>query len=169
MPQSQPLRRIGAEMSEIRYVIGDATRPEGDGRKAIIHVVNDEGRWGSGFVLALSARWEKPERLYRQWHRSGQLSLGKVQLVVVEPVVCVANMCAQVMGYRDGKPPIRWDALEICLSKVAAWATREKASVHGPRFAAGLAGGTWDEVEPIILRTLCAAGVPVTIYDFLGA
>jgi hypothetical protein len=35
-----------------------------------------------------------------------------------------------------------------------------------PRIGCGLAGGTWDKIEPLIRETLCAAGVPVTVYDF---
>ncbi len=43
-------------MTEIRYVTGDATRPVGDGDKIIVHVCNDIGGLGRGFVAALSKR-----------------------------------------------------------------------------------------------------------------
>lgn len=33
-------------MKEIKYVIGDATDPRGDGLKYICHVCNDIGVWG---------------------------------------------------------------------------------------------------------------------------
>ena len=49
----------------IKYVIGDATRPIGEGTKLIIHISNDLGGWGRGFVLALSRRWDAPEKVYR--------------------------------------------------------------------------------------------------------
>ncbi len=51
--------------TEIVYTTGDATAPKGDGPKIIPHVCNDIGGWGSGFVLALSARWAAPEAAYR--------------------------------------------------------------------------------------------------------
>jgi hypothetical protein len=35
-----------------------------------------------------------------------------------------------------------------------------------PRIGCGLAGGKWELIEPIIVRTLVARGVPVTVYDF---
>ena len=35
-----------------------------------------------------------------------------------------------------------------------------------PRIGCGLAGGKWEEIEPIIERTLATAGVEVTVYDF---
>lgn len=48
-------------MIPIKYVIGDATEPQGTGRKIIAHVCNDCGGWGAGFVLALSAKDYRPE------------------------------------------------------------------------------------------------------------
>ena len=38
-------------MAEIIYLIGDATRPRGEGKKILCHVVNNKSRWGKGFVL----------------------------------------------------------------------------------------------------------------------
>ena len=46
----------------IKYVIGDATQPVGEGEKLILHIVNDSNRWGAGFVLSLSKRWKEPEK-----------------------------------------------------------------------------------------------------------
>jgi len=40
------------------------------------------------------------------------------------------------------------------------------AFVHMPRIGCGLAGGTWDRIEPIIVRALCEHDVAVTVYDF---
>ena len=44
----------------IAYTTGDATAPEGDGPKIIVHVCNDVGGWGRGFVMAISKRWPEP-------------------------------------------------------------------------------------------------------------
>jgi len=35
-----------------------------------------------------------------------------------------------------------------------------------PRIGCGLAGGTWDRIEPLLHRTLTVAGIAVTVYDF---
>jgi hypothetical protein len=73
-------------------------------------------------------------------------------------------MIAQV-GIRQFKPP-RYAALEECLGKVAAYAMEKRiVSVYMPRIGCGLAGGTWDCVEPILERTLCGSGVVVVVYD----
>ncbi|HEX5105011.1 MAG TPA: hypothetical protein VFV87_14425 [Pirellulaceae bacterium] len=64
-----------------------------------------------------------------------------------------------------GLPPIRYDAVRTCLEQVSRFAQENAATVHMPRIGCGLAGGTWDEVEPIIVETLVTAGVEATVYD----
>jgi hypothetical protein len=34
-----------------------------------------------------------------------------------------------------------------------------------PRIGCGLAGGTWDRIEPLIHERLLSAGLHVTVYD----
>jgi O-acetyl-ADP-ribose deacetylase (regulator of RNase III) len=63
-------------------------------------------------------------------------------------------------------PPIRYQAVEACLEKVAQRAQEIEASVHLPRIGCGLAGGKWQLIEPLILKTLCDKDVSVTVYDF---
>jgi O-acetyl-ADP-ribose deacetylase (regulator of RNase III) len=151
----------------LRFVTGDATIPDADGNKIIAHICNDVGGWGRGFVVAISRRWPEPEREYRRWYADGTgFALGAVRLVQVEPATWVANMIGQ-HGLRtsDGVPPIRYPAVEQCLDTLAGHAATLTASVHMPRIGCGLAGGTWAEIEPIIVRTLCAKDIPTTIYD----
>jgi O-acetyl-ADP-ribose deacetylase (regulator of RNase III) len=156
----------------LRVVTGDATSPQADGKPAIIaHVCNDAGRWGSGFVMAVSGRWWQPEAAYLNWYagRSGNgFGLGAVQLVTVEPNLWVANMVGQhgtLSSASGGRPPVRYRAVRQCLDTVGAVASGLGASVHMPRIGCGLAGGSWDRVEPIISAALCERGVPVIIYD----
>jgi O-acetyl-ADP-ribose deacetylase (regulator of RNase III) len=143
----------------MNYVTGDATQPIGDGPKIIVHVCNDIGAWGAGFVLAISKRWPEPEAAYRAIE---EYRLGDVQLVKVADDLHVANMIAQAGTYRRGVP-IRYPAVRECLQKVAEHARRLAASVHMPRIGCGLAGGEWSEIEPIIVETL--NGIEVTVYD----
>ena len=160
-------------MTTIEYVEGDATRPQDYGPKVICHVCNDIGKWGKGFVLALSKRWSEPEAAYREWHRereSNDFALGAVQLVQAEPDIWVANMVGQHGILPKGSTvPIRYDALWTCLERLAAQAQSLGASIHMPRIGCGLAGGTWDRVEPIINDTLCAHDISVTVYDLPGS
>lgn len=154
----------------IRYVEGDATAPIGAGPKIIVHVCNDQGGWGKGFVVAISKRWKAPEREYRAWSRRGSeppFELGQVQVVPVADGLSVANLIGQEgMRARQGVPPIRYGAVAEGLAGVRAHALREGASVHMPRIGCGLAGGKWEEILPIIERELLTHGVDVTVYDW---
>ena len=169
----------------ITYLKGDATCPQAKGRKVIAHICNDIGKWGAGFVLAISKRWAQPEASYREWYNqdrwadavrpqnttagkivltTGPFALGQVQLVQVLPDTFVVNMVAQA-GTKTGSkgPPIRYEALATCLERLDAVAG-EGASIHMPRIGCGLAGGKWDRVEPLVAKALSTRSV--LVYDF---
>lgn len=153
----------------IGTIKGDATNPVGVGPKIIAHICNDIGLWGKGFVLAISRRWPKPEAAYRRWHSAPgdvPFELGRVQLVRVRPELWVANMIAQ-HGVRSASNPIpiHYPAVGACLKKVGLHTAANGASVHMPRIGCGLAGGTWDEIEPLVDLHLSQNGVPVFVYD----
>jgi O-acetyl-ADP-ribose deacetylase (regulator of RNase III) len=170
-------------MSAITYRTGDATAPHGTDPKIIAHVCNDIGAWGRGFVTALSRRWPEPKAAYLDWHRSGDgFALGAVQSVQVGEGLWVVNMIGQhgirtaaglrtATGVRRGdhSAPIRYDALQQCLNTLAKTAVERRASVHLPRIGAGLAGGSWEHIEPLILQALVDRGVAVTVYDLPSA
>ncbi|RGC64969.1 hypothetical protein C5N14_30995 [Micromonospora sp. MW-13] len=156
-------------MIPLRIIRGDATSPQASGPKIIAHICNDLGGWGKGFVLAVSHRWPEPEPAYRRWHRErsgNDFGLGATQLIQVRPDTWVANMVAQ-RGIRTGSggPPIRYDAVERCLTTVAAHAARLSATVHMPRIGCGLAGGRWERIEPLVIATLCDSDIATTVYD----
>ena len=156
-------------MTHITYTKGDATSPAAAGNKLIVHICNDIGGWGRGFVLAVSKRWPGPEQQYRQWYQSKQnFELGQVQFVQVEPDTWVANMIGQHKLTKDGKgnPPIRYDAVLSCLQKVGQFARENEASVHMPRIGCGLAGGTWSRIEPLVTSSLSGHGIIVIVYDW---
>lgn len=148
---------------EIQYLTGDATRPVAEGNKIIAHICNDIGKWGKGFVLAISKRWPRVEAAYRG---TAFLWRGTTQIVEVEDDIIVANMIAQKGIYKEnGVPPIRYEKLRGALSQVHDLAKDRGASVHMPRIGCGLAGGKWDVVSKIIQEELTEKGVPVFVYD----
>lgn len=160
-------------MAELHFLKGNAAYPETGGNKCIVHICNDIGAWGSGFVMAISERWDEPEATYRRIAKSRpeELTLGNYQLVLVEDDIIVANMIAQhgirTRKNRNAPAPIRYDALRECLRKVAgnlaAW---RDSSIHMPRIGCGRAGGKWEKVEPIIKDELIDKGFDVYVYDF---
>ncbi|CAD0001097.1 macro domain-containing protein [Flavobacterium chungangense] len=156
-------------MKDIQYIKGDATSPEGSENKIIVHVCNDIGGWGKGFVMAISKRWKTPEKQYREWFKSkNDFELGRVQFVQVEENLWVANLIGQHKINKDenGDAPIRYNAIEEGLEAVSDFAKTNNASVNMPRIGCGLAGGKWEMIEPIILKTLSDKDIKVVVYDF---
>lgn len=164
---------------KLRYVTGNAVKPEGDGKKLILHVCNDapRGAWGSGFVVALNNEFgtevDSPVDRYREWARHGSdngapYKLGQIQFVKVKPDVTVVNMLAQSDpgGYLD-LPPIRYQSLEECLMRVreAVKGFKGQLSLTGPRFGSDRAGGDWKVIEEIIKRVFKDTNLTFTIYD----
>lgn len=153
----------------INYVVGDATYPIGDGPKVIAHCVNDIGKWGSGFVLAINKRWMKPREEYYNWYlsfsKANPFVLGNVQFVEVEPELWVANIIGQHQTIRENSSPIRYDALRIGLRKVAVFCLNHRASFHAPRLGSGLAQGSWPIIADIIEDEIVNDGIDATIYD----
>jgi O-acetyl-ADP-ribose deacetylase (regulator of RNase III) len=160
---------MSSTQAPITYLSGDATQPATPGPKVIAHICNDAGGWGSGFVVAVSRRWKEPELAYRRLASQRPLPLGMVQLIRVTPDIEVANLLAQ-HGYKNASNPVavRYDQLRLCLEKLGARLHdlyTPLPTIHMPRIGCGLAGGTWDQVEPIIQATLSDRGLAVYVYD----
>lgn len=116
----------------ITYIKGDATAPTGTGPKILVHVCNDIGKWGKGFVLAISKRWPEPESAYRAAAEAGKLKLGNVQFVPVGSGITVANLVGQRGVARSGRNdvPIRYDAVRHGLEHVAEHAKAPQCTCH---------------------------------------
>lgn len=164
-------------MAQIHYLKGDATEPVGDGVKIIAHICNDYGGWGRGFVLALSAKDKRPEKLYRQQIRHYPDPLGYVWVELFDPSgaesddvdIFVANMVAQ-HGNSTPENPVAVDykALWYCLNLVGSEAADMEATVHMPRIGCGLGGGNWTRIEDLITRSLVDLyGRDVYVYDLV--
>jgi len=173
----------------LNYVIGDATNPQFKvGTRIIAHVCNDQGGWGSGFVMALSDKWPQPEKKYREWYSwmcggAHALPLGHIQMVRVpiekgEAPIYIANMVAQhKFASKENPVAIRYEALIKCLYSLNEWANHLIAvkkeitksvedpivTFHMPRIGCGLAGGDWDIVSSIISPILDEG--EVFVYD----
>jgi len=146
----------------IHVVKGDATlireRPA-----ILVHIVNDIGAWGKGFVLAVSRRWPHVRSAYRGEWRGKRL--GDVQFVDAEPGLVVANLFGQrgIQGRRGGRP-IRYGAVRRGLRTVAWMAVATGACVHMPKIGCGLAGGDWNVVYRIVEEEM--RGLDVFIYEW---
>lgn len=161
----------------ITYHLGDATQPDLAGEVTIAHVLSDvpSGVYDAGFAAALAVRHPSAQARFKAWARgepdagtARAFLLGNVQWVGVGHDVgrthrfsarWVANMVAQ-HGLGRHNHPLDLDALDVCLHQLA---DHTRGPIAMPRIGCGLAGGTWDEVEPIISGALKAHDVHV--YD----
>ena len=159
----------------IAYHAGDVTRPDLDGRVAIAHVLSDVGAYEAGVAAAIAQRHPRARTNYKAWRSQQQgamqrpFKLGAIQWVGVGRDLggawsdrWVVNMIAQ-RGLRSATNPIPLDldALRTCLAVLAA--EHRDMVIAMPRIGCGLAGGSWDQVEPIVDATLTE--VDVHVYD----
>lgn len=172
-------------MSALRYRTGDATDPKplANEPMVIMHVCNDQGAWGAGFSGALSRKWPEVERIYRSRpsYILGQISdLVEVSLGTIWVCNLVAQHGFQEYNWKAGAGP-RWRhpyvrywairkglrALSVQILGALPWGPEPNqwASVHCPRLGCGLAGGLWEEIEPILQEELVDRGIKVVVYD----
>ncbi len=156
----------------VEFVFGDAARPQGDDLRTIVHIVTDEAvTWGGGgFAAAVRRAWPHAQNEFREWvtQRRENLSLGRVHFSSESDGIRVASIVAQ-HGYGPSqRPRIRYGALRQGLIEVAQVAKETHSSVHMPRIGTGLAGGSWDVVEELVIDTLGQEGLRVTVYDLPG-
>jgi O-acetyl-ADP-ribose deacetylase (regulator of RNase III) len=151
---------------ELEYLVGDAT--DFIAKPGIIaHICNDIGKWGRGFVLAVSRKWKAPEARYRDAAEAGRLRLGEIECVEVDEWGWVANMVAQrgIRSRTQRGPAVDYGALEQCLTKLRLFAQLQRAAIQMPRIGAGLGGGDWNVIEHLIIKTLRRKGVLVRVVD----
>src|SRR4030042_122017 len=141
----------------IHHLIGSAMEPVV--KPALLpHIVKNIGRWGAGYVIAVSKICPHPENAYHNWYEEKQktgelLPLGNTQIVPIDNEVSVCNMVAQHdIRVIDGVPPIRYEALKRCLDYVNTIAVASKRTLHMPRIGAVRSGGDWATIEAMILK-----------------
>lgn len=132
----------------LHYVSGDATSvTNGNGPKIIVHVCNDIGAWGKGFVMAIHSKWPGVRKKYKTWHKKGtRFRLGAVQIITVTKAMCanapahealrnassrlaVANIIGQRGIRRDtNMTPIKYEAVEEGLHAIGDYASQMQCS-----------------------------------------
>ena len=158
-------------MGTITYLMGDVTNPDIKEKNGgiICHVNNDENRWGSGVVMAISGKWKNTKEEYHKILPENR-KVGNVQFVLVDETksLYVANMIAQNgTGHNEyGVPAVNYAAIEVTLNKAAEMAGSMNVDLHLPRIGCSLAGCSWQIVELIINRVLRNHKCNVYVYDF---
>ena len=149
----------------IKYVKGDVTKSDIEGKLIIAHLCNNIGAFGAGVSGAIGRKWPIVEMQYRKLLRGHQADhiLGYTQFVVDGPLV-IANMIAQ-NGIGRGKDRVDYVSLEKCLEELGSWAKYMNIPIVMPRIGCGLAGSSWDKIEPYVVKMVLEHNVDVYIYD----
>ena len=163
----RPAAGMEAHGAGIRYIRGDATKPQSELPTIIAHVVNDRARrWGGhGFARSLARRYPQVRDAFAaSAEERGGRTLGTVHLDVAAPGLWVASMVAQA-GYGEStKPRLRLPALRDCLRALAEHAVEREAEVHMPLMGTGQGGMHWPTVRDLVLDGVCRADVDVIVY-----
>lgn len=156
----------------ITYHVGNLFDVVGQDKKKqyiIPHVCNDEGVWGSGFVVQLGSKYPDAKDKYLHLFKGRKKNtLGLMQTVAIKgELVIVANMIAQHGLIGPTNPiPLKYAALIECMREVADLTKACKllenvVEIHAPLFGSGLAGGNWDFIEILINEIWCDVDVHV--------
>ncbi|MFW6024984.1 MAG: Appr-1-p processing protein [Candidatus Woesearchaeota archaeon] len=122
----------------------------------IPHICNNEGKWGKGFVKALSKEFPECERIYKrdiEYKINNNFStLGTISICHSENYkIHIFNMIAQKLYV---KTPIRYSALVECMNNINILiknnGSEKKYKIYAPMFGSGLAGGNWEFIQRLI-------------------
>lgn len=165
----------GDEGSALHYTVGNVTQPKQPrhGPAIIAHVVDDSGAWGRGGVFsALSALGPATETAYAEAARMHDVHLGdchRVRLDVTRADGSPLDACLLVAQHRSRTghvTGIKYDALEVALRRLAAYARTTGASVHLPRIGYATPGFNWYGTERLLRKHLAGSGVQTYVYYF---
>ena len=165
----------------IKYLTGNVCNSDVDGLKILCHIVNSDGAWGSGVVIPIGNKWPLVRNAYIDWYQSTTHScdfydvsvpwlLGEVQFIQADKDTIVANMLGQKSpGFYEtinGRvwPPIRLEAVEECMHRVAQFAKDRKATIIAPWFGTLRAGSDKATIKAMIERIW--ADCDVVMYEF---
>lgn len=151
------------------YQKGDASVPIGNST-LIIHVVNNLGKWGKGFVMSLTKHYPTIKDSYLEWHQT-EPKMGNVQFVEInkDDRIFIGNLLAQNgirKSYKDRNCYLDYVALEKSLNDVADFALANRLSVQAPKLGSGLAGGDWNIIQDLIKNTISYKKIPCYIIEF---
>lgn len=135
----------------------------------VVHGCNAQGQMNSGIAGEIHQRFPSVYEDYHNQYNNGPLVLGDV---ILSPpnfnekrTFWVANGITQEFYGRD--PNIQYAdyfAIRQVFRSVYEHAKKMNMEVHFPKIGAGLANGSWDVIEQIIIQEL--KDVPYTLWIY---
>ena len=138
----------------------------------LVHGVAPDDHFQTGLALALRERFPSLAKDFRHWCHTYSPKPGDCWLWSgVGPdgkTVRIANLLTQdpAAHGRGGHPgKATTHNVNKSLHELARLVKKEQVqSVAMPRLATGVGGLSWNEVQPLVDRTLADLGVPVNVY-----
>lgn len=143
---------MNKEIQQIIYLKGNALQPDPniEGKKYIIHICNNIGKWGKGFVLNVSKKWKEPEIIYK----NSNFKLGDIQIIECENNIFIINMIAQngINSRYKIIDKVDYEALTTCFDKIRDYLDKENniKTIHMPYIGCNLAGSNWNKIKKYI-------------------
>jgi O-acetyl-ADP-ribose deacetylase (regulator of RNase III) len=123
-------------------------------RGVLVHQVNCRGAMGRGLALAIRQKWPVVYSEYRKKLARGELKLGTIQLVQVEPDLYVCNLAGQDRWGTDS-PKTDLGAYSFTWPIVSLEAAKLRLPIYAPwMIGCGLGGGDWSIIQPFV-EALC--------------
>lgn len=134
----------------------------------VLQCCNNIGVMGAGIALEIAKRYPNVKRAYQQWYKgqpytisteTGKFKLGEIQEVTLyaendHDSITFVNMIAQDgIASEDNPHPFNYEAFDKCMFKARVF-FHDHSKVFAPLIGAGLAGGDWTKIAPIIERYL---------------
>jgi hypothetical protein len=149
----------------IKYVKGDLFNNLEKVNELVIvpHCCNTVFAWGAGFVVPLGKHYPIARTVYKS---AKTLELGTNQYVETLNLMIVNMIAQEGVGWKNGVPPIRYEALKMCMEDIVkkTKTISKKFTIVAPMFGSQLAGGSWDKIETMINDIWISENIPVQIH-----
>jgi O-acetyl-ADP-ribose deacetylase (regulator of RNase III) len=131
----------------VKYKKGDVLKAEED---IIAHGVNCMGGFGSGVAGQIAKLYPRAKQYYfLKFNNKGWLP-GEVEFISQYDDKIIANCATQGHYLPRGVCHADYSAIEYAMNQVKKYAQDHKLSIAAPKIGAGLAGGDWNIIEPIL-------------------
>ena len=121
----------------------------------IVHGVNAQGKFNSGFAKQVRARYPQVYADYMLHYDCNQLQLGRVIYTTIYPgLVFASGVTQQYYGRDPSVVYVSYEAIAQVFADVKQKALAMDLPVKFPEIGCGLANGRWERVQPLIEATL---------------
>lgn len=150
-------------MPKLKYIKNNLFTTE---REIIGHSVNCKGVFGAGIAGQIAKLYPEVKGDYLYKSKTDKWYLGEVQFCPVDRdgrQIIIANMAMQD-NYGGKKVHVSYEACFHAFTKLFEYASLHDKNIAIPRVGAGLANGSWPEVEKSLLRALSPYDIEVDVY-----